>query len=144
MKKIITTTLLFGIAIFGNTLFAQDMSGEKMRIFQTDKLEDVKKVFSKDELTKCFQIKETSFNLFTLSALYERKNVMNYLLSNKVDVNKSCSDMTPLMYTAMYGLTDTAKVLLKNGAKKDIKDKNGKTAKDYALEYKHNETAAIL
>ena len=32
MKKIITTTLLFGIAIFGNSLFAQELSNEKMKV----------------------------------------------------------------------------------------------------------------
>jgi ankyrin repeat protein len=144
MKKIITTTLLFGIAVFSNQLFAQELSGDKMRIFQTDKIEDIKKVFKKDELTKCFDIKEVQYNLLSLSARYERVNVINYLFANNVDVNKSCSDTTPLMYAAKYGYTDTVKLFLKKGAKKDIKDRNGKTAKDYALENKHPETAALL
>ncbi|MGO4707615.1 ankyrin repeat domain-containing protein [Chryseobacterium sp. 2TAF14] len=144
MKKIITTTLLFGIAVFSNQLFAQELSGDKMRIFQTDKIEDVKKVFKKDELTKCFDIKEVQYNLLSLSARYERVNVINYLFANNVDVNKSCSDTTPLMYAAKYGYTDTVKLFLKKGAKKDVKDRNGKTAKDYALENKHPETAALL
>ncbi|MBM7418626.1 MULTISPECIES: ankyrin repeat domain-containing protein [Chryseobacterium] len=144
MRKIITTTLLFGIAIFSNGLFAQELSGDKMRIFQTDKIEDVKKVFKKDELTKCFDIKEVPYNLLSLSARYERVNVINYLFTNNVDVNKSCSDTTPLMYAAMYGYTDTVKLFLKKGAKKEVKDRNGKTAKDHALENKHPETAALL
>ncbi|MFL9834932.1 ankyrin repeat domain-containing protein [Chryseobacterium terrae] len=144
MRKIITTTLLFGIAIFSNALFAQELSGDKMRIFQTDKIEDVKKVFKKDELTKCFDIKEVQYNLLSLSARYERVNVINYLFANNVDVNKSCSDTTPLMYAAKYGYTDTVKLFLKKGAKKDVKDRNGKTAKDHALENKHPETAALL
>lgn len=144
MKKIITTTLLFGIAIFSNGLFAQELSGEKTRVFQTDKIEDIKKVFTKDDFTKCFDIKEVSYNLLSLSARYERVNVINYLFANNADVNKSCSDTTPLMYAAMYGYTDTVKLFLKKGAKKETKDSNGKTAKDHALENNHPETAAIL
>lgn len=144
MKKIITTSLLFGIAIFSNGLFAQELSGEKTRIFQTDKIEDIKKVFKKDELTKCFDIKQVPYNLLSLSARYERVNLINYLFENNVDVNKSCSDTTPLMYAAMYGYTDTVKLFLKKGAKKEVKDRNGKTAKDHALENKHLETAALL
>lgn len=144
MKKIITTTLLFGIAIFGNSLFAQELSNEKMKVFQTDKIEDIKKVFKKEDFIKCFDIKGVSYNMFSLSARYERVNVINYLLANKISVNKSCSDVTPLMYAAMYGYTDTVKLFLKNGAKKETKDSNGKTAKDHALENNHPETAAIL
>ncbi|WP_159479245.1 ankyrin repeat domain-containing protein [Chryseobacterium sp. 18068] len=144
MKKIITTSLLFGIAIFSNGLFAQELSSEKTRIFQTDKIEDIKKVFKKDELNKCFDIKQVPYNLLSLSARYERVNVINYLFENNVDVNKSCSDTTPLMYAARYGYTDTVKLFLKKGAKKDTKDRQGKTAKDYALENNHPDTAAIL
>ena len=144
MKKIITTSLLFGIAIFSNGLFAQELSGDKMKIFQTDKLEDIKKVFKKDDFTKCFKIKETSYDLLALSVRYERTNVFNYILSNKPDVNKSCSDVTPLMYAAMYGHMDITKILLKHGAKKDTKDKNGMTAKDYAVKNKHDAIAMIL
>lgn len=143
MKKIITT-LLFGISVFANNLFAQDMPGEQLRIFQTDNLEDIKKAFKQDDFTKCFQIKETSYNLFSLSVIHQRKNVFNYLLAENTDVNKTCSGITPLMYAAMYGYTDTAKTLIKKGAKKSVKDKNGKTAKDYAIENKHAATAAIL
>ncbi len=144
MKKIITTSLLFGIAIFSNGLFAQELSSEKMKVFQTDKIEDIKKVFKQEDFIKCFDIKGVSYNMFSLSARYERVNVINYLLANNISVNKTCSDVTPLMYAAMYGYTDTVKLFLKNGAKKETKDRNGKTAKDYALENKHTDTAAIL
>ncbi|MFY1048282.1 ankyrin repeat domain-containing protein [Chryseobacterium sp. GP-SGM7] len=144
MKKIISTSLLFGIAIFSNGLFAQELSNEKMKVFQTDKIEDIKRVFKQEDFIKCFDIKGVSYNMFSLSARYERVNVINYLLANNISVNKSCSDVTPLMYAAMYGYTDTVKLFLKNGAKKETKDRNGKTAKDYALENKHSDTAAIL
>ncbi|WP_139422009.1 ankyrin repeat domain-containing protein [Chryseobacterium mulctrae] len=144
MKKIITTTLLFGIAIFSNGLFAQKLSNEKMKVFQTDKIEDIKKVFTKEDFLTCFDIKGVSYNMLSLSARYERVNLINYLLANNISVNKTCSYTTPLMYAAMYGYTDIVKLFLKNGAKKETKDNNGKTAKDLALENNHPETAALL
>jgi ankyrin repeat protein len=144
MKKIITTTLLFGLSIFANGLFAQEMSSEQLKTFQTDNVENIKKVFSAEDFTKCFQVKGKSYDLFSLSIKFDRKNVFNYFLDNKVDVNKSCSDVTPLMYAAISGQMDTAKMLLKYGAKKDTKDKNGKTAKDHALANKQATVALIL
>lgn len=144
MKKIVLATLLIAISVFANGLFSQEISKDQMRIFQTDNLENIKKVFTKDDFTKCFQIKETSYDLFSLSVKHQRTNVFNYLLANKTDVNKSCSDVTPLMYAAMYGYIDSAKILIKNGAKKDTKDKNGMTAKDYAIKYNKTAIATIL
>jgi len=144
MKKIITTTLLFGLSIFANGLFAQEMSSEQLKTFQTDNVENIQKVFKADDFTKCFQVKGKSYDLFSLSIKLDRKNVFNYFLDNKVDVNKSCSDITPLMHAAISGQMDTAKMLLKYGANKDAKDKNGKTAKDHALANKQTTVALIL
>lgn len=144
MKKIITTTLLFGLSIFANGLFAQEMSADQLKTFQTDNVENVQKVFKADDFTKCFQVKGKSYDLFSLSIKLDKKNLFNYFLDNKADVNKSCNDMTPLMYAAISGQMDTAKLLLKHGAQKDAKDKNGKTAKDHALENKQKTIALIL
>ncbi|WBV61910.1 ankyrin repeat domain-containing protein [Chryseobacterium camelliae] len=144
MKKIITTTLLFGLSLFANGLLAQEMSADQLKTFQTDNVENVQKVFKADDFTKCFQVKGKSYDLFSLSIKLDKKNLFNYFLDNKVDVNKSCSDMTPLMYAAISGQMDIAKLLLKHGAQKDAKDKNGKTAKDHALENKQKTVALIL
>ena len=144
MKKIITSVLLFGVVAFTNSLFAQELSGEKMKVFQTDNIENIKKVFDKDDFTKCFGIKDVSYNLLSLSARFNRTNVINYLLANKTNVNKTCSDTTPLMYAAKYGYTDLVKLFLEKGAKKDLKDNNGNTAKDHAIKNNHPETAALL
>lgn len=141
MKKIITASLLFGMSVFANLLFAQQITKDQMRTFQTDNVENIKKVFKKEDFNKCFQIKDKSIDLFGLSVKHERKNTFNYLLANKADVNKSCDDVTPLMAAARYGYTDMVKTLLQKGADKNAKDKNGKTAKDYAKE--RNQTAVL-
>lgn len=144
MRKIITATLILGLSVFANVLFAQEISANQLKAFQTDNLENIKKVFTESDFTKCFQVKGKSYDLFALSVKYEKKNVFNYFLANKVDVNKSCNDITPLMYAAITGNMDNAKMLIKYGAKKDTKDKKGKTAKDHALESKQATIALIL
>ena len=144
MKKIIITRMLFGISFFASNLFAQEISSEKLKIFQTDNVENFKKSFKKEDLSKCYQIKDTSYDLLSLAVKHNRTNIFNYLITNGADVNKSCSDVTPLMYAATFGYVDTAKILLKNGAKKTTKDNNGKTAKDYAIENKHEGISVIF
>lgn len=144
MKKIISATLLIAISIFGNGLLAQEMSGNQMRIFQTDNLQEFKKVFKKEDFNKCFAIKENSYDLLAYSVKYERKNIFNFLLSNTTDVNRICNNQSPLMVAARYGKADLAQSLLKKGADKNLKNVNGETAKDFAVKYEKANLTAIL
>jgi len=118
MKKIISTTLVFGMFAFTSMLFAQQMTKDQRKAFQTDDIETFKKFFPKEDYNKCFDIKETSFSLLTFSVIHDRKNIFNYLLSNNADVNKACSNQTPLMAAETYKKPELAKILVKKGAKK--------------------------
>ena len=51
---------------------------------------------------------------------------------------------TPLICAAQMGQADAAKLLLDRGADRSLCDKDGKTAKDHALEGSHTEVAALL
>jgi len=143
MKKIITATLLFGLSIFANGLFAQELSAEQLKTFQTDRVENIQKVFSQEDFSKCFKVSGVSMNLLSLSIKTNKTNAFNELVKS-TDVNKSCNDVTPLMYAGAAGNMDAAKMLIKYGAKKDTKDSKGKTAKDYALKNKQATVALIL
>jgi len=144
MKKIISATLLLAISIFANGLFAQEISKDQMRIFQTDNLDGFKKVFKKDDFNKCFAIKENSYDLLALSVKYERKNIFNFLLGNTTDVNRLCNNQSPLMVAARYGKADMAQSLLKKGANKTLKNANGETAKDFAVKYEKANLTNLL
>jgi ankyrin repeat protein len=144
MKKIISATLLLAISIFADGLFAQEISKDQMKIFQTDNLQDFKKVFKKDDFNKCFAIKENSYDLLAMSVKYERKNIFNFLLSNTTDVNRLCNNQSPLMVAARYGKAEMAQSLLKKGADKTLKNANGETAKDFAVKYEKANLASIL
>ncbi|WP_332453725.1 ankyrin repeat domain-containing protein [Chryseobacterium aquaticum] len=144
MKKIISATLFMAISMFANGLFAQEISKNQMKIFQTDNLLDFKKVFKTDDFNKCFAIKENSYDLLALSVKYERKNIFNYLLSNTTDINRMCNNQSPLMVAARYGKADMAQSLLKKGANKTLKNANGETAKDFAVKYEKADISKIL
>lgn len=144
MKKIISATLFMAISMFANGLFAQEISKNQMKIFQTDNLLDFKKVFKTNDFNKCFAIKENSYDLLALSVKYERKNIFNYLLSNTTDINRMCNNQSPLMVAARYGKADMAQSLLKKGANKTLKNANGETAKDFAVKYEKADLSKIL
>ncbi|CAG5059084.1 unnamed protein product [Parnassius apollo] len=57
---------------------------------------------------------------------------------------QSRSGRTGLMAAASHGLTETAAQILHIGADPNIRDKNGKTAYDYAVENGHSECAKLL
>ena len=59
-------------------------------------------------------------------------------------VNCRFTNITALMLAAGRGRTDMAKTLLQKGASPDAKDSAGKTALDYAVQYKQQETAQLL
>lgn len=144
MKKIITCVLLFGVSLFANILFAQTISKEQRKAFQTDNVETFKKAFKKDDFSKCLAVKDDSYDLLALSIKYERKNIFNFLLNNTTDINRICSNQSPLMVAARYGKAEMATSLLQSGADKSLKNANGETAKDFAVKYEKNALLNIL
>jgi len=144
MKKIISTTFIFLGFLFANLVSAQEISKQQMAIFQTDNVDSFKATFPKDDYNKCFTIKENSYSLLSLSIKHDKKNILDYLLTNEVDLNKACGNQTPLMVAARYGKSDFAKLLLKKGANKNAKNEKGETAKDFSVQYNHPEMASIL
>lgn len=144
MKKFISATLFIAISLFANGLFAQEISKNQMKIFQTDNLQNFKKAFNKDDYNKCFAIKENSYDLLALSVKYERKNIFNFLLSNSSDINRICNNQSPLMVAARYGKQDMAKSLIAKGANKTLKNANGETAKDFSVKYEKADVTNLL
>jgi ankyrin repeat protein len=58
--------------------------------------------------------------------------------------NRNVDGWTPLMAAAQFGQNRTALWLLQHGADKEVKDKLGKTAHDYAVWFNHDATAKLL
>ncbi|ROH96724.1 ankyrin repeat domain-containing protein [Chryseobacterium daecheongense] len=119
MKKIIFTFLIFGISVFTSMLSAQQLTKEQRKAIQTDNIAVFKKQFAKDDYNKCFQVKTESFSPLAYSVMNDKKNIVNFLIDQKVDVNKNCGNMTPLAVAEQYQRTDLAKLLTKKGALKN-------------------------
>jgi len=144
MKKIISATLFMAISMFANSLFAQEISKDQLKTFQTDNLQEFKKVFNADDYNKCFTVKENAYDLLALSVKYERKNIFGFLLNNTTDINRTCNNQSPLMVAARYGKAEMAQSLLKKGASKTVKNASGETAKDFAVKYEKANLIKIL
>ena len=71
--------------------------------------------------------------------------VRNFLLAGaNSDIGNKVNGETPLMHAAKKGFLDVAKVLFNGGANVRIKDKNGRTALDYAKRIGHPELVSLL
>ena len=81
-----------------------------------------------------------------LAASRRKKTVVDLLLkkSPKMIDNQDADGNTALIYAAVLGFPDIVDSLLKAGAKKDIRNKDGKTALDWATINKNREIINLL
>lgn len=85
------------------------------------------------------------------AAAYENEVLLDYIVSNNIDdINATnITGTTPLIAAVRFGYSDaeskvTIKYLLEHGANPHIKDDNGKTAYDYAVENGNTEVAELI
>ena len=70
-----------------------------------------------------------------IAAEEDKRDIVDYLISRKVDINKKdAAGRTALMYAASEGQEYMVEILLEGGADKSIVDSYGATARDYAIE----------
>ncbi|WP_262149327.1 ankyrin repeat domain-containing protein [Chryseobacterium foetidum] len=143
MKNIVFT--LFAVAVFfvSNLAHAQQLTDNQKQIFNNDNVEEFIKVFSSD-YNKCITVKDESFTPLAYSTRHHKTKIFNFLVKNGANVSLACNGNTPLMEAVKFNAPDLAKTLLEKGADKSIKDSRGKTAKDYAAEYKRTEIFDLL
>ncbi|PKF74639.1 ankyrin repeat domain-containing protein [Chryseobacterium sp. PMSZPI] len=116
MKKIISITFLFGMLLLTNMLSAQQLSQEKMKAINSDDVSTFKKQFTPGDYNKCFTIGNESYSPLGFSALYGSHNIIKFLLDNKADINKKCSNKSPLQLSQLRKGDETAQLLIQRGA----------------------------
>jgi ankyrin repeat protein len=93
------------------------------------------------------EVDNDGISLLSWAAISNRVEMARVLIQHGADVNHvDKKGMTPLLYAASIDFGDSAMIqlLLKSGAKADAKNKEGLTAKDLALKYKHDHLMASL
>lgn len=85
-------------------------------------------------------------NALSLASMGDNTLIARYVINErKLDINKQDSyGQTPLVLACEYNSTETAQLLIKSGADKNIKDSSGKTAYDYALENGNKDIVELL
>jgi len=137
--------LFFLCGIFSAPLFfAQELTPQMKGMLQYDNTDEFSTFIKKEDINKCFQVKESKYSLLVLAIKLDSKKMFEKLIDEKADLNLVCDNKTPLMYTAKYGKTDFAKMLLEKGADKSLKTEDGMNAFDYAMKYEKPKLAEIL
>jgi uncharacterized protein len=80
------------------------------------------------------------------AATSEHPDTVRFLLEHGADINLADGGekFTALMYAAAEGLTENVRILLQHGADPRIKDVDGDTARMFATQKGHGDTAALL
>lgn len=100
---------------------------------------------SDEALNTCYQlVKNYPISYLSLSIERGALESAKYLVKRGADLELTCFDKTPLMYASKHGHLEMVKVLLMAGADINVVSVEGKTALDYAINYKHPEVEGFL
>ncbi|WP_409297411.1 ankyrin repeat domain-containing protein [Peribacillus sp. SCS-26] len=104
------------------------------------------KAFAKEERSLLHTKNEENQNLWILAATGGAHEILYYLgkhLPGFIDEQDDFGK-TALMYASEYGDAEAAAILLEASASRDLKSKEGFTARDYAAEWKHERILKLL
>lgn len=88
----------------------------------------------------------TSPNIQLVNAIFaDDSSKIRLLLEMGIDLNDGgFFNIPPLIRAALYGKSKALQALIEGGADKNIKDKQGRTALEWAKKYNHPEIVEIL
>ena len=85
-------------------------------------------------------------SIFDMAITYGNVFMVKYIIDKGIDVNQTQrrSGFTPLMCAACYGRAEIVKILLDNGANKDVKESKGFNATDFARKMNKKSVLVLL
>lgn len=141
MKSIIFLFLM----IFPIITFGQTEAEQIKRFISTDDLGAFLKFLEEgNDLDDCYEIRDAEYSLLMLSIKFNSKKIFKKCLELEADLDKSCTEKTPLIYAIKYQRERFFKKLIIAGADKSIETPEGKTAIEYAIKYKRKEYISLL
>ncbi|QOY53548.1 ankyrin repeat domain-containing protein [Candidatus Sulfurimonas marisnigri] len=93
-----------------------------------------------------YDFDEEGVSIFEVAITYGNIEMVKYLISCGIDVNKAQrrSGFTPLMAAACYGRTEIIKLLMEKGADINAVDLKGLSVTDFARKMKKNSILELL
>ena len=140
MKRVLFVAFL-SLSTF---LSAQELPTALKSAIKNNDASALEKELTSENKDKCYSVSNSDYTLLALAVKTKAKSCLNALIAEKVDLEKSCTGKTPLMYAAKYGNLDAAKTLIKAGAKLGTTNEKGRNALDYAVKYEQAELVAYF
>jgi len=91
------------------------------------------------DLDSCYSYKASEYTPLIMTIKAGATDSFRALIDKGVDLEKTCSNKTPLMYAAKYDQLQMAKVLIEAGADYTRVNDKGRSAKDYSKKYKRKQ-----
>ncbi|QOY53341.1 ankyrin repeat domain-containing protein [Candidatus Sulfurimonas baltica] len=93
-----------------------------------------------------YDFDEEGVSIFEVAITYGNIEIVKYLISDGIDVNKTHrrSGFTPMMAAACYGRIEILKLLMQEGADKNAVDSKGWGVADFARKMKKNKVLELL
>ena len=120
------------------------LSSEKLSAIKEGDVNKLKTIIPKESMTTCFDTKRGTGNYFEISIVEGSFESLKFFSENGADINQVCDNKTPLMLAAKYDELDMVTYLVDAGANIDFVSIKGKTALDYAIQYKRTEIVTYL
>ena len=92
------------------------MSQSVLSALKSDNVQAFLDALNDDGLANCYSYKNSNYAPLAMTIKAGASDTFKALLKKGVDVEKSCSSKSPLMYAAKYGQLEMAQLLVKAGA----------------------------
>lgn len=140
--KYLALLLLISIPLF---LSAQSIDKE-VYIFMNDDDTAAFENYIKagNDIDQCMVLQSSAYSFLTLAIKIKSQKIFAKCITLGADLEKICTDKTPLMYAVKYDQADMVIALLKAGVNRDQKSNKGRTAMDYAKKYEMPHLAKLL
>ncbi|EAS20550.1 putative ankyrin-related protein [Flavobacteria bacterium BBFL7] len=136
MKKAILIVAL----CLGTLASAQKLSKDLTIALKNDDTTAINNLVTDSNKDTCYEVGRSTSSLAQLAIQMDSADVLQFLITQKnININNTCTNMTPLMTAVKMGRPHLVSMLLEAGADKSVQ-LDGKTAMDYVT---GNNAAAI-
>tara|TARA_B100000795_G_C22795513_1_gene439149 strand:- start:1475 stop:2635 length:1161 start_codon:yes stop_codon:yes gene_type:complete len=120
------------------------ISIETLSAIKEGDIDKLNVLIQKKTINNCFETNFGSTNYLVLAIFSESMESLKYFIEQGANFEHVCENKTPLMYASKYDKLNMVKYLVDLGADINFVSIKGKTALDYAIQYKRPEVTAYL